>query len=516
MSKLDFVKKLYKGKNCYSDHMCKEELQLLHIPSSVEQLVSDMISKGKIIFLTGNPGDGKTFIIKAIDNIISTHKTYVQTDLNNESNYQYVVDDIIKCYIENRSAVIAVNEYPFLRLCRQIKEQNEDIYEEIQDAKKSAITYDNISSPLIKKIAVIDLNERNFLTTDNHLLDELFTKLQNLLKDDAAYYPVLQYNINAISYTPIKIQLIALLELAASECEHFAVRDILGAISFILAACTTEEYSNQKYYNAIFTSDNKFLMAIKQYDPIYLSHPDIDEKLWNGEITEGWLIDIPLEWPNSKEYEDDVDKAVECFKNVKRKYYFENIDGQSLFELQPNEIKKSIEIFSHFEAQRKKIKEHLIRSINKLFLPSSNSKNQLFIWTTHRYDMSIEVATAVSSRHVDSSELEIKMPRPADWLKGLEYQPNHITMKPKNGKNPVLTLDVDFLRTLDAVENGYPVSLLAPQYEQTATMFLQQLNDNGFAEENDDGEIIIASRTKSYKKSVFIQDGKYSFEEDNK
>ena len=45
-------------------------------------------------------------------------------------------------------------------------------------------------------------------------------------------------------------------------------------------------------------------------------------------------------------------------------------------------------------------------------------------------------------------------------------------------------------------------------------MFLQQLDDNGLAEENDDGEVILANRRKSYKKSVFIQDGKYGFEEE--
>ena len=67
MSKLDFIKKLYNGKNCYSDHMNKDELDFLHISSGVEPLVSDMLDKHKLVFLTGNPGDGKTFIIKAIE-----------------------------------------------------------------------------------------------------------------------------------------------------------------------------------------------------------------------------------------------------------------------------------------------------------------------------------------------------------------------------------------------------------------------------------------------------------------
>lgn len=205
--------------------------------------------------------------------------------------------------------------------------------------------------------------------------------------------------------------------------------------------------------------------------------------------------------------------AVGQSKEVKRKYYFENLDGQGLLRLQPEEIRKSMEIFTSFDSQKKKIKERLVRSINKLFLPSSDDKKQLHIWTTHRYDLSQEAAVAVSSKSVDTSELEIKMPRPADWLQGMEYMPNHIILKPKDGELPVLTLDADFLRTLDAVENGYPVGLLAPQYEQAAAMFLQQLDNYGYAEENDDGEIILASRINSSKKTVLIQDGKYDFEE---
>ena len=276
-----------------------------------------------------------------------------------------------------------------------------------------------------------------------------------------------------------------------------------------------EDYEEQKYYSAIFSGSNQLLQAIQQFDPIYLSSPSLDEQLWNGEIKEGWLIEAPIKWPNDPEFEDkDVDDAVSLFKEIKRQYYFENIHGHKLLQLQPSEIKKCTDMFINFDSQKKKIKERLIRSINKLFLPSSDDKKSLHIWTTHRYDMSIPAAVAVSSKSIDASELDIQMPRPADWLKGLEYIPDHIIMTPKGKAEPSLRLDIDFIRTLNAIEEGYPINLLAPQYEQSAAMFLQQLDDNGLTEENDDGEVIIASRRKNYKKSVFIQDGQYGFEED--
>ena len=94
MSKLDFIKKLYNGKNCYSDHMTEEELKLLHISSKVENLICEMLRKGKIVFLTGNPGDGKTFIIKAIKDVIASTNAYTKFDMNSETEYVAVAREI--------------------------------------------------------------------------------------------------------------------------------------------------------------------------------------------------------------------------------------------------------------------------------------------------------------------------------------------------------------------------------------------------------------------------------------
>ena len=153
------------------------------------------------------------------------------------------------------------------------------------------------------------------------------------------------------------------------------------------------------------------LSSVQQFDPVYLSCPTLDEKLWNGEIKTGWILGCPDRFPNQVE---DVNDAVELFRELKRRYYFENSEGKELSKLQPNEITKCTEIFTTFEFQKKKTKEALIRSINRLFLPSDDDKKQLHIWTTHRYDMSQDAAVAVSSKSVDASELEILMPRPAD------------------------------------------------------------------------------------------------------
>jgi hypothetical protein len=48
MNSLQFIKKLYNGKNCYSDSLTEEEIALLHIPSHIEQIVKDMVTANRI------------------------------------------------------------------------------------------------------------------------------------------------------------------------------------------------------------------------------------------------------------------------------------------------------------------------------------------------------------------------------------------------------------------------------------------------------------------------------------
>lgn len=512
MNKLEFIQKLYNGKNCYSDHMSSEAIELLHITSKAEELVAQMLEKGKIVFLTGNPGDGKTFIIRALSQYIEQYNAYVQTDLNKTTDYNEIVDEIIACYNNKRPAIIAANEYPFLLLSRSIRARADSIFTELMTVKKRAISYAIESEPLVERIAVIDLNERNMLDPDHHLLDDLLDRFLALLSEEEQHSAVLKHNLLALSRPEVKQQLLSLMRLATTESKHYAVRDILGAFAYMLTACTLDEGSDDNYYySAIFSDGNELLREIRRYDPIYLSSPELDERLWNGEITEGWLVSVPNQWPKDIE---EVDAAVECFKAIKRRLYFENTAGAELQALQPDEVKHCMETFNSFESQKRKIKERLIRAINKLFLPTSDEKRRLYIWASHRYDMSIEPAVAVSRKAVDASKLELLMPHPAVWLRGLEFVPTHIIMKPKDREAPVLELSTDFIRTLNAVENGYPVALLAPQYEQAAAMFLQRLNDTELAEDNDDDEIIIASRSRSFKQLLYIQDGKYGFEED--
>ena len=135
----------------------------------------------------------------------------------------------------------------------------------------------------------------------------------------------------------------------------------------------TEIHRTKSRYDTLVVCSLFYGLILKATHSYHLTDTHI------GTCVDGWLLDVPTKWPNDPSFEDDVEGAVECFKRIKRQYYFENIHGHELFALQPDEIKKTTAMFTNFDSQKKKIKERLVRAINKLFLPSSDDKKQLHI-----------------------------------------------------------------------------------------------------------------------------------------
>lgn len=513
MGNLDYIKKLYKGKNCYSDHMDMDQLSILHIQSNVEGIIKTLVSNGKIVFITGNPGDGKTFIIKTLN---LSDSIYKETDLNNVGNYHEVAEKVIRCYDEKAPALIAANEYPFLLLQKEIRSMRQDIAKDIDQIKESAIIYDNTEVDH-GRVIVIDLNNRTFLDKDREIPKQILQRMHDLLITEPNLPTSLKKNLEAINSGIVLDRIVDLFNKAGLSNEHHAMRDILGAFSYILTICDTDEDRDKPYYQALFDGSNELLKSIQMFDPVYLSSPELDEQLWNGDIKTGWLFDIPEVWPSDERFNDDVEKALDLFKSIKRKYYFENTNEIELKQMQDSGV-VDIDLFTNFESQKSKIKDKIVRAINKLFLPSENNRKELCVWTSHHYNLSMETSVAVSTSYIPAKELELLMPRPNRWLDTMEFVPNHLLLRPKNKREdevPALVLDIDFLRILDSVDRGYPVALLPPSYKQSANTFLQQLSNAGYTEEYDDGKIILASRNKSYKREIIIRDNKYSFDEED-
>jgi hypothetical protein len=506
MSNLQLIKRLYRGKTCYSDALTEAELELLQLPSGADAIIEQMLKDERIIFLTGNPGDGKTFIIRRV--IKTRPDVYVVLDLNSltEKETDELIKNLLECYRTHKPCIIAANEYPLLGLMRKLTVHAPDIHKELREIKQNTtiLGYPSVS---LGRICVVDLNDRNLLDKGRSVVEPAVKKLVSLLQDSRGINTQLDYNLKALSDSLVLQQYIRIFSLLSLTSEHFAIRDILGTIAYTLTACTFEEGEDKNYYyDAIFSGDNALMSIAASFDPVLMSKPSLDEALWNGELRDGWRLGTPERYP----YEiDDISEAVEAFRSIKRKFYFENELAYGLEALQPIDYQECEKILVDIKSKNRDIKRRLIRSMNKLFVSTDNEDSILRVWTTHGYDLTRESGAAVSTRYIEGSDLELISPEPVKWLEKLEYTPSHLVLRHKDQKKLRLQIDLDMLKALIAIEAGYPVALLSTQYELKLSQFLHLLCAAGSARDYNGGKIILSNRKEGTSKSIFIEDDKY-------
>ena len=510
MDNLQFIQRLYKGKFCYSDSMTEEQIALLHISSGVERIILRMVADNRLVFLTGNPGDGKTYIIKALRDRLGD--IYIETDLNMLTNDELdgVLERLNTCYTQGKACIIAANEFPFHKLISRCRKSFPQLYADILTAKKNVLAYGNQTIDL-KRICIVDLNERNLLDKDRCIVKQVLDRFTELLQPYCGSNPVLAENVKALTTELVQQQTLHIFTLISMSGEHFVIRDILGALSYILVSCiSSDNYENAHYYDALFTGNNDLMAFASQFDPVLLSHPAWDEMLWNGEVTEGWQLDAPTRWPVELTKESDsVEDAVKLFKSIKRKFFFENAFAKELVALQPQYYSECIDILVKLKQDAHRIKRRLIRSMNKVCLSADTEGEFLRAWTVHSYDLSRTAGAAVSTRCIAADELELISPEPVSWLKEMEYVPSCIVMRSKKHPEVKLEIDMDLLRSLIMIDNGYPASLLSTQYEQVITQFVQALCASNVARDYSDGCILIANRHEGTHKRLRIEGNKY-------
>ena len=91
---LQFVRDFYRGSSAYADHIDSSLLSNIHLVTRLDQAILNAVMDGKDIVLTGNPGDGKTHIIRMLrDKLEALGKSVLieldASTLSNEEIYKH-------------------------------------------------------------------------------------------------------------------------------------------------------------------------------------------------------------------------------------------------------------------------------------------------------------------------------------------------------------------------------------------------------------------------------------------
>lgn len=477
---LDFVAKLYNNRNSYADVFSAEELHALHVESGTEALLKKYIEQKRIIFLTGNPGDGKTHLIKSLKSILDLHGAYVEPDANSIKDEEAFLTELTTAASNGKPCIVAINEFPLMALLKNLGDRIPG-FQQIITQRENGIIYNKGGEEIVQEVVVIDLNNRNLLS--KNMLEKTLNKLLDNTKSCESCVDIkgcsASNNISRLKHSVVQERLFSIVEKIGSIGLHVVMRDILGFFAFIITSgkrCVIrkdEKFDENLYYNLVFDGSNELFDALAIFDPYHYSHPEIDERLWNGTLTEGWLFEETYNAP------ENSDEPLEAFKALKRKFYFENERGHELLNLLPAEYKAYYDVLINGYDRQDEMIRRIISGINRFFNQDDNEDDKLKIWTTHKYELRDHPRVAVTSKYVYLNQVELLVPRLPLHLKEMEYVPDHFLFRVyrlKDSAYSELRIDLNLYRVLMLVQIGYPSQLVPEQHQYKLLRFMNEIS----------------------------------------
>lgn len=479
---VEFLAGLYNKHSCYADRLTPEELTAIHIPTTLEDAVRKWLLAKKDVVLLGNPGDGKTHLLRRLDDVIQKVKAEVVLDATAEKDYGRIVRRWRSSSDASRPFCLAINQGPLNQLIA-MKSHLLPQLDEVQEQIRSLLYYDT-APKAPKKVFVVDLNLRSVLTPD-----VIHQALQNLLKPEVLdacpecfgeETSDVALNRTALCDPQVQDRIVKLLIAASYTGRHISMRDLQGFLSFLLLGGRSisemlRDPSNRsyRYFNLCFEGEGELFDAVREvFEPERATLPEVDEHLWeNTGVRDGWLFERPPFTP------DHLDDAWELFTTIKRQYYFEHADGAKLLGLHRDDNSAFFASLSSGSSPERHLPA-VLKAINSFYCPLRDEDGHyLRLWGAQQYD-GHSPRVLISCYQIPKDRFELQVPKLAPWLTGaMDYRADHLLLR-YTGKTPHpigLRIDRGLWRALSLAAKGLPLSLRSPQYSQSLQTFITRL-----------------------------------------
>lgn len=486
---ISFVEKLYRNANSYADRLTLEELDWIHVDLGLDDHLLRCAKDGLQVVITGNPGDGKTFVIERLrEALVSTHGAVVITDANACTDAM-ILSSWRSCDKNGRAFILAINEWPLFELRRlALKEGFAPVDEAVRQVR-SAVFFGDPPAARQGRVAVIDLNLRNVLAQRvvtaalDRLTDDRFvSELSNADPADS--------NVKRLRDERVKTRLAALLEQASRRGEHTTMRQLMGFLAYVLTGGTdsTDRIMSQGdgrflYANLVFENGigPLFDLVRRSLDPAMVTHPDIDEHLWRGTTDPNdWLdpTDVPLAPVHCTD-----DERERCFRVAKRRFYFEHVRGDDLLHFLPSDENEFDRVLRDGLQGDPQLVREMVLAVNRFFEPdcSQDEDDRLTLWQSHRYDVRAPTAfVALYSQSADA--ISADGPQLAEWVQ--PWLPEDmrrvgqfsLTASDNHGDPSRLLIDREVYLTLREAAVGLGRSTWSRSVARKVTRFVDELH----------------------------------------
>jgi len=486
---ISFVEKLYRNANSYADRLTPEELNWIHIDLGLDDYLLNAAKEGWQLVITGNPGDGKTFVLERLrEQLVSTYNAVVITDANARTDAE-TLSSWRSCERNNRPFILAINEWPLFELRQLARAEGFAPVDEAVRQVQSAVYFGQPPAARQGRVAVVDLSLRNVLASRVVLagIDRLtdYRFVSQLSDADPAHL-----NVQRLRSERVKSRLAALLDEVSRRGEHATMRQLMGFLAYALTGGTdsTARIMSQGdgrylYANLVFENGQGplFDLVRRSFDPATVTHPDLDEDLWRGTTnSQDWLdpTDVPLAPASCAEEERE-----RCFRVAKRRFYFEHVRGGDLLSYLPSDEGDFDRVLSEGLQGDPQLVREMVLAVNRFFEPDCprDEDNRLTLWQSHRYD--VRAPTAFVALYYQSADaITADGPQLAEWVQ--EWLPEDmrrltrfsLTAADKQGEASRLLIDREVYLTLREAAVGLGRSTWSRSVARTVTRFVDVLH----------------------------------------
>lgn len=482
---IDFLAGLYRSHSCYADRLSESELDYIHVETALEKTIKDWLSrKKKDVVLVGNPGDGKTHLLRTLSEVIRKARAIVELDAT-ASEYENILKQWKTARRTKRPFCLAINQGPLNHLLEQ--SGTWAVMKQVREQLAGQIYYDK-APPRATDVLVVDLNLQSVLTRNkveaclgNLLRKSHFDALPDVYKDDGHDAAI---NRKALSHREVQERLFQLLEMIGHSGVHITMRDLQGFLSFLLFGGLSggdliklEPHFENRYFNLCFEGEGELFDAIRGvFDPIRVTHPIIDEHLWEHTgVYEGWLFGRPPLTP------DHYDDAEEQFRALKRQYYFEHEEGDALVRQIEQDDRDFLDLVRSDEENAERHLNRVLEAINSFYCPSLTEDGEaLRLWASQQYDGHAS-RVLVSCYRVARQRFRLQLPKVAPSLENaIDFQADHVLLRYVDSSQPVgLRIGRGLWRALMLAGRGMPFALRSKEYAQSLESFLTEVRRSG-------------------------------------
>ena len=511
---LQFIRDFYRGTSAYADHVDEELLSHIHIKTKLDDAIIDAARLGKDIVLTGNPGDGKTHIIRMLKTQLEELPipAIVELDASTLSNSE-IYESWKKAKDKKAPFVIAINAAVLNAVYNAFPN-----FEPIKDAyfqMINAVIFHNENQES-NSIVVFDLSKREILTSE--ILKQAISKMTaDEYYNECKGCPFLETcvvskNRILLNNPLFQERLEVILKRVSLQGYHATLREFQSFIAYLIFGNRTCKQLNQtagnsKYdlVNLVYSGKGNLFTAIKNaIDPINISHPIWDEKILLNEIApNSWIngYEIPAEAISSEN--DDL------FKLRKRQFYFFNTNGDDLLKILDDDNHK-FQIF--LEQDDGRIIKDLISKLNGFFGDINASNTKLQVWSGHRYNNEPR-KVLISAGVIKKNEFKVGRPTLLKGMQtGIDMTANYIRLEKKDSPNIFLKVDFEMFLLLNEAERGVPVLFMESDLIKKVWRFVEKLQSFKDIENEDTVEISLMDVQNKRRIIVDVdrEDSKYS------